>query len=109
MSQDRTRQEEFRIDGQEIKDRVRGALHPQRTETQEFHDKGDQVAAKIKDVLHAGNVRRISVRGASGRTLIDIPLTMGIVGALVLPMWTGIGAIAALALDCTITVEKTIE
>lgn len=109
MSQDQTRQEEFRVDGQEIKDRVRRALHPQRTETQEFHVTGNQVTAKIKEVLHAGNVRRISVRGASGRTLIDIPLTMGIVGALALPVWTGIGAIAALALDYTITVEKTIE
>lgn len=68
---------------------------------------GDEVLKKIKDLIHEGNVRRIIIKQEDGRKLIEIPLTIGVVGALLLPVWAAIGAIAAVVTDCTIEVERS--
>ena len=73
---------------------------------EEFQVTGEDVIAKIKEIVHAGNVRRIIIKNEEGRTLIEIPLTVGVVGAVVLPVWAAIGAIAALAANLTLVVEK---
>ena len=77
------------------------------TRTEEFKLSGESVLAKVKELIHEGNVRRIILQNDEGRTLIEIPLTVGVVGALLLPVWAGIGAIAALVADLTIKVERT--
>jgi hypothetical protein len=74
--------------------------------TQEFKVSGDAVVAKLKELLHEGNVRRIIIKNDDGKTLIEIPLTLGVAGALFLPVWAAIGAIAALAANLTIVIEK---
>jgi hypothetical protein len=74
--------------------------------TEEFKVSGDAVVAKIKELLHEGNIRRIIIKNEEGQTLIEIPLTLGVVGAVLLPVWAAIGAIAALAANLTIVVEK---
>jgi hypothetical protein len=107
MSQDHTRQEEFRIDGEEIKDKFREAVH--RTETHEFHVSGDQLVGKVKEILHEGNIRRISIKNSEGAPILDVPLNLGVAGMLILPVWAAIGAITALALDYTIAVEKSVD
>ena len=75
--------------------------------TEEFKITGDQVLTKIKELLHEGNIRRITLKNEEGRTLIEIPLTLGVVGALLLPVWAAIGALAALATRCSILVERS--
>ena len=79
-----------------------------RTETrsQEFKVTGDAVVGKLKELLHEGNIRRVILKNDDGKTLIEIPLTLGVAGALFLPVWAAIGAIAALAANLTIVVEK---
>lgn len=77
--------------------------------TEEFQVTGEAVVAKIREIVHAGNVRRITIKNEAGQTLIEIPLTLGVVGALLLPVWAAIGAIAALAANLTIVVEKIEE
>lgn len=67
---------------------------------------GDRVIAKIKELIREGNVRRIIIRNEEGRTLIEIPLTIGVVGAVLGPAWAAIGAIAALVANCSIEVER---
>ena len=84
MSPENTRQEEFRIDGEEIKDKVREAFQSHRTETREIHVSGDQLVAKVKEILHEGNIRRISIKNAQGTPIFDVPLTLGVAGALLL-------------------------
>ena len=66
-------------------------------ETEEHTVKGEGLLAKIKEIIHEGNVRRITIKNDEGHTLIEIPLTIGVVGALLLPVWAAIGTIAALA------------
>ena len=81
----------------------------EKTYTEEFEIKGEELLAKIKEMAHEGNIRRVIIRNESGRTLIDIPLTFGVVGALVAPKLAAIGAIAALLSRGTILVEKVKE
>ncbi|HEX9616189.1 MAG TPA: DUF4342 domain-containing protein [Anaerolineales bacterium] len=73
---------------------------------EEFQVSGDAVVAKIRELVHAGNVRRIIIKNEEGKTLMEIPLTVGVVGAVLLPVWAAIGAVAALAANLTIVVEK---
>ena len=77
-----------------------------RPRKEEFTISGDQVIAKVKEIVHGGNIRRITIKNAEGETLIEVPLTIGVVGALLLPVWAAIGAIAALATKLKIVVEK---
>lgn len=75
-------------------------------ERSEFRVRGDGLVAKLKELVHQGNIRRITIKNDEGKTLIEIPLTVGVVGAMLLPVWAAVGAIAALAADLTIVVEK---
>lgn len=74
--------------------------------SQEFQLTGDSVIAKIQELVHQGNVRRIVVKHPDGHTIVEFPLTVGVVGALLMPMWAALGAIVALAADLTIVVEQ---
>jgi hypothetical protein len=78
----------------------------QKTRTEEFKINGDEILNKIKEILHEGNIRRIILKGEDGRTFLEIPLTIGVVGAVVAPVWAAIGAVAALVSKLTIVVEK---
>jgi len=73
---------------------------------EEHRVRGDQLLKKIKDLIHEGNVRRITIKNEDGKTLIEIPLSFGVVGALLLPVWAGVGAIAAVVSNCSIEVER---
>ena len=81
----------------------------EKTYTEEFEVNGEELLAKIKDLAHEGNIRRVIIRNEEGRNLIDVPLTFGIVGALLVPQLAAIGAIAALLSHGTILVEKVKE
>ena len=74
--------------------------------TEEFRVSGERVLAKVKELVHEGNVRRITIKNDEGRTLIEIPLTIGVIGTVLLPVWAAIGAIAALAANLTIAVDR---
>ena len=78
-----------------------------RTRVEEFEVSGDKVVETVKRIVHEGNIRRITIKGEDGKTLIEIPLTFGVVGAVLLPVWAALGALAALVARCTIVVEKT--
>jgi hypothetical protein len=77
-----------------------------RTRAEEHKVSGDKVIEKVKQIIHEGNVRRIIIKNDDGRTLIEIPLSVGVVGALLLPVWAAIGAVAALVTNCSIVVER---
>ena len=74
--------------------------------TEEFKVEGEKVVAKIKEIFHEGNIRRVIIKDKEGKTLIEIPMTLGVVGALIAPQLAAIGAIAALLTEATIVVEK---
>ncbi len=78
-------------------------------ETEEHQVRGDSLIAKIKELIHEGNITRIIIKNDQGRTLIEIPLSLGVVGIALAPVWAAIGAIAALAADLRVVVEKKSE
>jgi hypothetical protein len=73
---------------------------------EEFAVSGEMVVARLKELLHEGNIRRVSLKTDEGRTLIEVPLTIGVAGAILAPVWAAIGAIAAMVADLTIVVER---
>lgn len=74
--------------------------------TEEHKVRGENLVAKVKELIREGNIRRITIRNDDGKELIEIPLTIGVVGTLLLPAWAAIGAIAALVTNCSIVVER---
>ena len=73
---------------------------------EEFQVSGEAVLGTIKSLLHEGNIRRITLKNEKGVTLLEIPLTVGVVGAALLPVWAAIGAVAAVVAKLTIAVER---
>jgi len=77
----------------------------EKTIREEFKITGEQLLHKVRELIHEGNIRRIIVK-QDERTLIEIPLTIGVAGILLAPTLAAIGALAALVTECTIIVEK---
>ena len=73
---------------------------------EEFTVAGGKLKARLKELLREGNVRRVIIRNAQGRTLLDMPLSAGVAGAVLMPFWVAVGAIVALAKEFTIVVER---
>jgi hypothetical protein len=69
---------------------------------------GSEILDTIKDMIHEGNVRRVTIK-QGGETIAEFPLTVGVVGAAIAPVFAAIGAIAALIADCTIELERVGE
>ena len=82
---------------------------PPQPEPRRWHDEltvlGDELVARVRELIQEGNVRRIIVTHED-RTLLEIPLTLGVVGALLAPQVAALGAMAALLTRCTLTVER---
>ncbi len=77
-----------------------------KTRTEEFRVSGEEIVSKIKEIIHEGNARRIILKDEGGKTFMEFPLAVGVVGALVAPILAAVGAVAALASKLTIVVEK---
>ena len=73
---------------------------------EEFSISSDDLIEKVKQLLHEGNITRIIVKDERGNTLLEIPATLGLIGALLAPWLAALGAIAALATKCEIIVER---
>ena len=73
--------------------------------TEEFKVSGAGLKARLKEIVRKGTVRRVVIKNSKGRTVLDIPLAAGVVGAALLPFWAAVGGIAALAADFTSLVE----
>jgi len=71
-----------------------------------FEVKGDELLKKVKEIIREGNVRQISILDKSGKTLVILPLTLGVVGAVLVPVLAVVGTLAALLTECTIKVER---
>ena len=74
--------------------------------TEEHKVSGEGLVARVKELIREGNVRRIIIKNEEGRSLMEIPLTLGVVGAVMMPVFVALGAIAALAAHYTVVVEK---
>jgi hypothetical protein len=74
--------------------------------SEEYTVRGDDLIARVRELLHEGNVNRIIVKDNKDRVLLEIPATVGVVGAVLAPWLAALGVIAALATNCRIVVER---
>lgn len=75
----------------------------------EFKVKGEELLSKVKEIIHEGNIRKIIIKNDSGKTYLEVPVTVGVVGLVLAPVWAAIGALAALASSFNIQVIKKEE
>lgn len=73
---------------------------------EEFKVSGEELLSKVKELIKEGNVRRITIKNKQGKEILVLPLTIGLVGAVLLPPLAAVGAVAALVTECTIAVER---
>ena len=74
--------------------------------TEEFSVSGEELLAKVKSLINEGNIRRIIIKDEAGKTIVELPLTIGVIGTVFAPVLAAVGAIAALVTKCTIVVER---
>jgi CBS domain-containing protein len=72
----------------------------------EFTVSSGDLVDRVKELLHEGNVTRVIVKNDTGRTLLEIPATIGVVGVVLAPWLAALGVIAALVTNCRIVVER---
>jgi hypothetical protein len=75
--------------------------------TEEIKVTADALLGKFRELVHEGNVRRLTIKSEDGATLVEFPLTAGVVGAIIFPQLVAVGAIAALAAHFMIVIERT--
>jgi hypothetical protein len=74
-----------------------------------FKVSGDELLSKIKEIIKEGNARKVIIKNEKEETIMEFPLTIGAIGVVLAPVFAAVGAIAALATDCTIVVEKKVS
>jgi hypothetical protein len=84
-------------------------MDTEKARAEEFRVSGAELLAKFKELVEEGKVRRVVIKNEVGKVLVDIPLTVGVVGAVVAPQAAAVGAIAALLTHCTVVVERVEE
>ena len=81
-------------------------MSEEKVRTEEFRVDGEELLSKIKNILKEGNIRRVIIKNKEGKVVMEIPVTLGVVGALIAPQLAALGAIAALITEATVVVEK---
>lgn len=74
-----------------------------------YEVRGEELLKKVKELIREGNIRKISILDKKGRVVMVLPLTLGVVGAVLAPPLAAVGAVAALLTECTIKVEREEE
>lgn len=77
-----------------------------RVTSEEFTVSGGDLVDHVKELLHEGNVTRVIVKDEVGKTLLEIPATVGVVGVILAPWLAALGVVAALVANCRIVVER---
>jgi hypothetical protein len=78
----------------------------EKTEHESFKVSGDEIMSKIKEIIREGNARKIIIKNEKEETIMEFPLTVGAIGVVLAPIFAAVGVLAALAVNCTILVEK---
>jgi hypothetical protein len=75
----------------------------------EFKVRGEELIKKLKELIHEGNIRRIIIKDEQGKPYVEIPLTLGVVGVVLAPVWAALGALAAMAGNFKIEIVRREE
>jgi hypothetical protein len=81
----------------------------EKTSWESFKVTGDEIMAKVKEIIKEGNARKIIIKNEKDEIIMEFPLTIGAIGAVLAPLFAAVGTLAALATNCTILVEKKMD
>ncbi len=81
-------------------------MEDDKTFTEEIKVTGSQLVETVKKLIHEANIRRLIIKNEKGDSLLEIPVSIASVGALLLPLLAALGALAALVAHCTIVVVR---
>ena len=73
---------------------------------EEFKVSGAELKEKVRELIKEGNARRIIIKNEKGDTVLEIPVTIGAIGVILAPVLAAVGALAAILTNCTIVVVK---
>ena len=79
---------------------------PVKKKKESFKVKGEELLKKVKELIREGNIRKITIKDKKGKELVVFPLSIGVVGAVLVPVLAAVGTIAALVTECTVSVER---
>jgi len=74
--------------------------------TEKIKIKGEELLAKVKSIVKEGNARKITILNKGEKEIMSFPITIGVVGVVLAPIFAAVGAVAALVTECTILVER---
>jgi len=89
-----------------IKYRIEGYEMDENTRAEEFTINSEDLMAKLKAIIKEGNAKKITIKNKDGNEIISFPVTVGVVGIVLAPVFAAVGAVAALATECTIRIER---
>jgi hypothetical protein len=76
------------------------------TKKDSYKLKGEEIVSKVKEIIKEGNARRIIIKNEEGKSVMELPVTVGVVSVLVAPYLAAVGALAAVLTNCTVEVER---
>lgn len=71
-----------------------------------YNISGENLLKKIKELFNETNVTKITIADKNEKEIISFPVSIGIVGLVLAPVFAAVGAIAAIATECKIIVER---
>ena len=74
--------------------------------TEEYKVNGEDLMAKIKAIIREGNARKVTIKDKDDKEILSFPLTVGVVGVALAPVFAAVATITALATECTIVIER---
>ena len=74
--------------------------------TEEFKINSEDLMAKLKSIIKEGNARKVTIKGKDNNEIISFPVTVGVAGIVLAPVFAAVATIAALATECTIVIER---
>ena len=77
-----------------------------KTSEESFRVSGSDILKKVEEIIKEGNARRIIIKNEKNETIIEFPVTVGVIGVVLAPILAAVGAVAALVTNATVIVEK---
>lgn len=74
--------------------------------TEEYTVNAEDLMSKIKAIIREGNARKVTIKDKDGKEFLSFPLSVGVVGIALAPVFAAVATITALATECTIVIEK---
>jgi len=81
----------------------------EKTNQESFQVSGKELVSRIKEIFKEGKARKVIIKNEEDETIMEFSLKMGAIGLVLAPQLAAIGAIAAMAKDWTIIIEKKVK